>query len=136
MSRSGTWTRGARARALPRPRPISQGKYARIIPDWHDDAACKPWVGIFTSDRKLGVENLAIAQGVCESCPVLDECREWGHKYEVLHFLAGYTPQEWKHIKKRIKNEQDALLLSGDGSGMVDNPDSFGIDVPVRDSGG
>ena len=57
-------------------------------PDWHQDAACKEhtWLEFFGHEElpgkqrhrpALNVAEIARAQQICFSCPVMQECLEW-----------------------------------------------------------
>ena len=43
------------------------------------------------------------AKKVCDSCPVLSDCREWGLRYERFGVWGGMTPNERWDERKRIK---------------------------------
>ena len=46
-------------------------------------------------------ENADEAKSICENCPIIEECREWGIRYETLGIWGGMSPLERKRERQR-----------------------------------
>lgn len=73
--------------------------HRRRIPEWRTRAACigKTWMAQYGRTRE--------ARAVCESCPVLSECRSWGLTEEgrsVPGVVGGLTLIERAGVECRV----------------------------------
>lgn len=77
----------------------------RLVPDapWKADAACRgmdPSLFFFDEDNHWTPEGVAQAKRVCEGCPVIAECREYGLA-EKFGIFGGLTERERRWIRRR-----------------------------------
>ena len=94
--------------------------YARLLPEWSNDAACAgkdPNIWFPESDRASSTEAVQKARRICLLCPVKRECLEWA--FENVHstvegIYAGTTGKEREQALKdgpgyieRLLNEEE-----------------------------
>ena len=60
--------------------------------DDRDEPSSLPKIGDYDSARK-----------VCNSCPHISECREWGILNEIHGFWGGLNPKERQKIRSKLK---------------------------------
>lgn len=80
-------------------------------PDWHKQAECQHhdpnmW---FPTDDRFEQENVARAKTICRSCPVINECAEWGVRHENYGIWGGMTANELDAERKRRGVKRDPL---------------------------
>ena len=94
----------------------STSLFADELPRWTIDAGCKGRTSLFfppLAERPQARERReALARAICETCPVLIECREtarmnheygfWGGESEEERHLAGYTVAAPIGIRARV----------------------------------
>jgi hypothetical protein len=81
--------------------PISVGlPELSSISVWHNKAACKGMDKLFFSMK------FREAQKVCHSCPVLDECRNWGDQVETYGKPFGVLGGETGVERERRRKEE------------------------------
>jgi WhiB family redox-sensing transcriptional regulator len=91
----------------PEPRPVSTR--------WQVDAACRyvdPELFFPVSERPTDPSVVA-ARRVCESCPVLDVCREWALTNMGAGVAGGLTTDERREIRDARKSEAAQLENAG-----------------------
>jgi len=65
---------------------------------WYSDAACKGMdVRLFFPEVGNIPEE---ARSVCERCPVIDACREWGIRHEHFGVWGGLSEKERRRIRR------------------------------------
>jgi hypothetical protein len=52
------------------------------------------------------------AKQLCRSCPKLNECRDWGLRYEEFGVWGGLDPNQRKRVRKELGIKFSALLPS------------------------
>ena len=67
---------------------------------WHDDAACKGFATnlFYPEGPDTNLEVLAL----CENCPVMDQCRDYGVIYEEWGIWGGLTASQRRRVRKEF----------------------------------
>jgi WhiB family redox-sensing transcriptional regulator len=66
---------------------------------WAKDAACRGLDPALFFPMKGGEPVVQEAKKVCDGCPVLEECRAYGVKYERFGIWGGMTAEELQRAR-------------------------------------
>lgn len=73
---------------------------------WQAEAACRGHEDVMFIAKNASHEEQAAARAICDSCPVLDTCREWAltQGYNAVYgFVAGMSQRERRRQRKERK---------------------------------
>ena len=68
----------------------------------------------FTEDDKQpgSSPEMAMAKALCQNCPVLKECREWGIKHEEFGIWGGLNPYDRRRVRRQRNIKLQQILVS------------------------